>query len=85
MRRETVNESDKQQVDFLTERYNAFLENKFTLLDEIEALKCRNKAVTHLSFTCQKLTEEMMRMDETRMQILFSSRSVRHQLLTSHE
>lgn len=61
---------DLKQVEYLKDRYNAFIREKFNLLDEIDLLKEAHKPFAHLSKTCQQITDELIRIDETKYQIL---------------
>ena len=65
-----VKDGDKQQLDYIKNRYDAFVVEKFRLLDEIDLLQDKHKPFAHLSITCQQITTELIRLDETRNGIL---------------
>lgn len=69
---ETVKKGDKVQLSEINHRYNYLLQEKFTLMDRVDYLKASGKPFSTLTTEMQKLTDELMRLDETRTQIALS-------------
>ena len=67
---ETLKNGDKVQVAEIDNRYNYLLHEKFTLMERVEALKANGKSFSSLTCEMQKLTDELIRLDEARTQIV---------------
>lgn len=67
---ETLKNGDRIQISEIDNRYNYLLHEKFSIMERMEQLKANGRQFSSLTLEIQKLTDELIRLDETRTQIV---------------